>query len=237
MRRTTGAIFVVTVPATSITSAWRGEKRTTSAPKRLMSKRPAPTAMNSIAQHAVPSGNGHSELLRAQLNSVFSDVTKTFCLTSGGIGTSDSVWSGSAGARSTVCAMLAIPSPARSAAAAPRPPGARRELPPLEGPLPPGVGEAHQQDQDENHHLHQGEQPQPAVRHGPGEDEDGLDVENREDERVQIEPRIELDVRFADRLNAALVRLELHAVGVVRRDQAGDHQRDDRKGDGDPQEE
>src|SRR5262245_8330024 len=89
MRRTTGAIFVVTVPATSITSAWRGEKRTTSAPKRLMSKRPAPTAMNSIAQQAVPRGNGQSELLRAQLNSVLTEVTKTFCLTSGGIGTSD----------------------------------------------------------------------------------------------------------------------------------------------------
>src|SRR4051794_40000850 len=113
MRRTTGAIFVVTVPATNITSACRGEKRTTSAPKRLMSKRPAPTAMNSIAQQAVPSGKGQSALLRAQLNNVLTDVTKTFCLTSGGIGTSDSVLMVPVGAPLAVCAMTLIPSPLR----------------------------------------------------------------------------------------------------------------------------
>ena len=36
-------------------------------PKRAMSKRLAAVAMYSMAQHAVPNGMGHSELLRAQL--------------------------------------------------------------------------------------------------------------------------------------------------------------------------
>src|SRR3712207_7484113 len=43
-RRTAGAIFVVTVPDTIITSAWRGDGRKTSAPKREMSQRAVPTA-------------------------------------------------------------------------------------------------------------------------------------------------------------------------------------------------
>src|SRR5581483_396844 len=226
MRRTTGAIFVVTVPATSITSAWRGEKRTTSAPKRLMSNRLAPTAMNSMAQQAVPSGNGHSELLRAQLNSVLRDVTKTFCFTSGGIGTSDSVSMGPVGARSIVWAMMCLSSPIRPAWA----------LPPLQGALAPGVGEAHEQDQDEQRHLHQREQPQPPIGHRPREDEDRLHVEDGKDQRVQVEARVELDVRLADRLHAALVRLLLDTVGVARRDQARNDQRHDGEGDSDPEE-
>ena len=48
-------------------SAWRGEKRITSAPKRAISNRPLPTAINSIAQHAKPIGMGHTELVRIQL--------------------------------------------------------------------------------------------------------------------------------------------------------------------------
>src|ERR1700684_3750431 len=50
-----------------MTSACRGEKRMTSAPKRELSKRLAAAAINSIAQHAKPIGMGQSELLRIQL--------------------------------------------------------------------------------------------------------------------------------------------------------------------------
>ncbi len=66
MRRTSGAILYVTVPETIMQSAWRGEKRITSAPKREMSNRAAPELINSIAQHAKPIGIGQMELVRIQ---------------------------------------------------------------------------------------------------------------------------------------------------------------------------
>src|ERR671918_2239626 len=49
------------------TSAWRGENACRSIPKRAKSKRLAAVAMNSIAQHAVPNGIGHSELALDEL--------------------------------------------------------------------------------------------------------------------------------------------------------------------------
>jgi hypothetical protein len=49
-----------------MTSHCRGENRITSAPKREMSKRDAPVAINSIAQHARPIGIGQSEFFRIQ---------------------------------------------------------------------------------------------------------------------------------------------------------------------------
>jgi hypothetical protein len=58
-----------------------------------MSKRDAPTAMNSIAQQAVPSGKGHSALWRAQLTIALIDVRTTFCFSSSGISTSESLGS------------------------------------------------------------------------------------------------------------------------------------------------
>ena len=48
------------------TSACRGEKLMRSIPKRARSNRLAAVAMNSIAQHAVPNGIGHSEFARPQ---------------------------------------------------------------------------------------------------------------------------------------------------------------------------
>src|ERR1051325_7797279 len=66
-RRTTGPIFKVTVPAIMIRSLCRGLGRKTPAPKRSMSKRPAPVAIISIAQHARPKVIGHKADLRAQL--------------------------------------------------------------------------------------------------------------------------------------------------------------------------
>src|SRR5208283_522499 len=61
-----GAIFLAMVPATIITSDWRGEGLKTPAPKRSRSKREAPAAIISIAQHARPNVIGHSELARAR---------------------------------------------------------------------------------------------------------------------------------------------------------------------------
>ncbi len=67
-RRNTGAIFLVTVPATIIRSACRGEARNTSAPNRAMSNRGPPAAIISMAQHARPNPIGQSDDCRAQLS-------------------------------------------------------------------------------------------------------------------------------------------------------------------------
>src|SRR5919107_205365 len=66
MRRSTGASLKGTRPAQMKTSACRGEKLIRSMPKRARSNLLAAVAMNSIAQHAVPKGMGHSELARDQ---------------------------------------------------------------------------------------------------------------------------------------------------------------------------
>src|SRR5579871_5357146 len=66
MRRMTGASLNGTRPAQMSTSLWRGEKLMRSMPKRARSNLLAAVAMNSIAQHAVPNGIGHSELARPQ---------------------------------------------------------------------------------------------------------------------------------------------------------------------------
>src|SRR3712207_2104698 len=88
-RRTDGAILVVTVPDTIITSAWRGEGRKTSAPKREMSQRAVPTAIISIAQQARPKVSGQSELLRAQPSSESRDTTIAWPFSSFGTGRLD----------------------------------------------------------------------------------------------------------------------------------------------------
>src|ERR687884_1979529 len=78
MRRSTGASLNGTRPAQMSTSAWRGEKLMRSIPKRARSKRLAAVAMNSMAQHAVPNGIGHSELARAQFVRKSSRVVTQF---------------------------------------------------------------------------------------------------------------------------------------------------------------
>jgi len=65
IRFTAGAILCVIVPATTITSVWRGSGRGIE-PWRSKSKRAKDAAMSSIAQHAVPIGIIHSEYPRAQ---------------------------------------------------------------------------------------------------------------------------------------------------------------------------
>jgi hypothetical protein len=66
-RRTTcGAIFLVTVPDTIKRSAWRGEGRKISDPKRAMSNRAMEDAIISMAQQASPNWSGQTERLRPQ---------------------------------------------------------------------------------------------------------------------------------------------------------------------------
>ena len=54
------------VPTMMSRSAWRGEKRGSSAPKRAMSYLGAQVAMNSMPQQAVTKGYSNRENLRAQ---------------------------------------------------------------------------------------------------------------------------------------------------------------------------
>ncbi len=68
---------MVTVPATIMRSAWRGEARKTSIPKRAMSYRAAAATIISRAQQASPNPAGHREERRAQLTSFSREVVKT----------------------------------------------------------------------------------------------------------------------------------------------------------------
>ena len=65
------------MPATIMQSAWRGEKRITSEPKREISNRLAPAAINSMAQQARPIGIGQTEFLRNQFKRGIHRVTTT----------------------------------------------------------------------------------------------------------------------------------------------------------------
>src|SRR6266545_3407935 len=67
MRRRAGPWRSVMVPTMMSRSAWRGEKRGNSAPKRAMSYLGAATDMYSMPQQAVTKGYENSENLRAQL--------------------------------------------------------------------------------------------------------------------------------------------------------------------------
>src|SRR3954471_18221993 len=74
MRRSTGASLSGTRPAQIRRSAWRGENAWRSIPNRARSYLLAAVAMNSMAQHAVPNGMGHSELERPQFTNLSSLV-------------------------------------------------------------------------------------------------------------------------------------------------------------------
>ena len=65
-----GIIVLVTVPETIIRSAWRGEPRKTSAPKRAMSNRLEAVQIISIAQQARPNPRGQRLDRRPQLYTV-----------------------------------------------------------------------------------------------------------------------------------------------------------------------
>src|SRR4051794_29093759 len=77
MRRTTGAILIEMRPEMMIRSAWRGEARKASKPKRAMSMRALTAAIISIAQQARPNVAGMKAFARAQLAALSSVVVQT----------------------------------------------------------------------------------------------------------------------------------------------------------------
>ena len=69
--------MVETRPERMIRSAWRGEARIASKPKRAMSTREATIVIISIAQQARPKVSGKNELPRAQDTALSSVVVST----------------------------------------------------------------------------------------------------------------------------------------------------------------
>src|SRR5687767_9257329 len=76
-RRSAGAIFRDSRPATIIKSDCRGEPRKTSAPKRAMSYREQLIAIISIAQQARPNVTGQIDERRAHWTILSTDVVST----------------------------------------------------------------------------------------------------------------------------------------------------------------
>src|SRR5581483_11545634 len=112
-------------------------------------------------------------LWRAQFTIALSEVSATFCLSSAGTTIGDSFASG---ARSIARAIVVVLSrrPIRTGLER----FANGSLAPVERALTPGVGEADQQDRDEDEHLGQRDPAgESRVSHGPREDEDRLHVE------------------------------------------------------------
>src|SRR6185503_6693256 len=80
---------------------------------------------------------------------------------------------------------------------------------PFQVSLAPDVGERHHEDADEHQALGEGEEPELAEDHGPGQQEDRLHVEDDEDEGEDVETDVELDPGRARGVLAALVGREL----------------------------
>src|SRR6267142_404086 len=105
---------------------------------------------------------------------------------------------------------------------------------PFQCTLHPLVDEAHDQDEEENHHRPEAEAADLVQRHRPGKQERDLQIEKDEQDRDQVVAHVELHARVLERLEAAFVRRQLLAVGVVRPESraggdqdAAEHQRDD----------
>src|SRR5918994_247751 len=99
MRRSAGAILRDRRPATIIRSAWRGDPRNTSAPKRAMSYREQLIAIISIAQQARPNVTGQIADRRAQFTTFSTVVVMTGISISDSRPMTDSWWRGYAARR------------------------------------------------------------------------------------------------------------------------------------------
>src|SRR4051794_871448 len=102
---------------------------------------------------------------------------------------------------------------------------------PLEAAAPPHVGVRDEDRGDEQHHLDQAEELQLVERHGVGDEEHALDVEDDEEHRHEVvldgEPAAAGGVGC--RLDAALVGVELRAVVALRAGERTGADRDDRE--------
>src|SRR5262249_14576712 len=92
----------------------------------------------------------------------------------------------------------------------------QRTRSPPQRALNPLEDKANAQEEQKHHHR---PEPQPAdlvERDRPGKEERDLQVEQDEQDRDEVVAHVELHARVLERLEAALVRGELLAVGAVR---------------------
>src|SRR5262245_15034007 len=203
----TGAIFRVGVPATIIRSDCLGLGRNTPAPNLSISKREAPVAIISMAQHASPNVMGHSADFRAQLKTKSTVVVI--------IPLDDSM----------VCSFcFTISYPSGSSVGSRALPALR----PFKGSLAPRVIITHYQYSDENQHLNQTENRQPVIYYGPWEEKDCFNVKNQKEHRYHIEPDREPLAGVADWIDAAFIGHQLVAIENTALEQTRDAQQCDR---------
>src|SRR3954453_21747127 len=193
MRRSAGPCRSVMVPTMISRSAWRGEKRGNSAPKRAMSYLGAATDMNSMPQQAVTNGYWNSDHLRAQLR---------------------------AASRFEVCSSVeAMSLPADRAL--PPDVGERDDQDAHEDQdlADPEEGDA----RPAHACLERARAGERAVADGPRVEERRLDVEHQEEDGHLVELDLEAGARAADHLGAALVRVVLRLAGAAPGDGLRDH--------------
>src|SRR5215510_14525331 len=232
---------MLTRPATIMRSAWRGDERMTSAPKREMSKRGAMIAIISMALQARPKPSGQIAFARAQFTSVSTLVKRTPRSTSARTASCSRSSRTGAGRGPAEGSDARNPGPrvrngftGRSDMAAPftrgRGNACRPRSIPLQGALLQYVDVAHEEHRDEQHHLDQGDPAQVAERHGPGVEEHGLDVEQDEEHGDEIELDREALPRRPERIHATLVGRQLLPTPAPRHDEA--RQQDGAPGEG-----
>src|SRR5919199_2641324 len=102
---------------------------------------------------------------------------------------------------------------------------------PLEAAAAPDVGVRDEDRDDEQDHLDQAEELQLVERHGIGDEEHALDVEDDEEHRHEVVLHGEAAAagRVRGGLDAALVRVELRAVVALGAGQRAGADREDRE--------
>src|SRR4051794_22441819 len=173
MRRMIGAILIETRPDRIRRSAWRGDARNASMPKRAMSRRAPTIDIISMAQHARPKVAGNSEFPRAQPAARSSVVVMTrswtYCSRS-----SPSMSPRSMSRAFSWRTRKSVASPAFSRLMISI---ALTVLAPLERAPPPDVHEGDDEEHDEHDRLDERERPEVAQLDGDGVEEHDLDVE------------------------------------------------------------
>src|SRR3954469_17746558 len=92
---------------------------------------------------------------------------------------------------------------------------------PFERPLLPGVDEAEDQLDQEQHHRAPADQADLAQRHRPGKQEGRLEVEDDEQDRDEVEAHVELAPAVLEGRKAAFIFGELVRIGVRSAGQLG----------------
>jgi len=96
---------------------------------------------------------------------------------------------------------------------------------PLQRAFLPDPNVAHDQDAKEDQHLEQTEQAERLELNRPREEKNGLNVEDHEQDGDDVIANGVAPASAIDRIDSAFVRHQLRAVGIVRSNEASEHQR------------